>query len=235
MRIWALMCFAGMQREEKRLWPNFLCPWGEDQICRWCGCWNACPPHKHWKGQWGNCSTSCIRWAAASFTVIAPDSCWKVPLGLNQHMGCSPVVSPLTWAALMSNSACSGQWKNACSGQWKSGGSNHLCLGMSLLNFECSLGAFKASLSALADSKPYSYSMPLGILCVPGCGVAWDLGLGAAGFLLLWRKGPWWMAQVLFLPCLQTTIIGFVLIPSPTERKFHFQVIFGISYCSHCS
>lgn len=227
MRIWALMCFARTQREEKSLWPNFLYPWGEDQICRWCGCWNVCPPHKHWKGQWGNCSTSCLRWAATSFTVIAPDSCWKVLFGLNQHVGCAPHGQP-------SHLGCThGQHTGACSGQWRSGESNHLCLGMSLLNFECSLGAFKASLSDLAVYKPNS--VPLGILCVPGCGMAWDTGLAAAGFLLLWRKGPWWMAQVLFLPCLQTTIVGFVMIPSATERKFHFQVIFSISYCSHCS
>lgn len=32
----------------------------------------------------------------------------------------------------------------------------------------------------------------------------------------------------------QTTTVGFVLIPSPTERQFHFQVLFSISYCSHC-
>lgn len=31
----------------------------------------------------------------------------------------------------------------------------------------------------------------------------------------------------------KTTIIGFVLMPSPTERKFHFQVLFSISYCSY--
>lgn len=79
-------------------------------------------------------------------------------------------------------------------------GEIHSCLGMSLLNFECSLGGFKASLSDLAVSKPNS--MPLGILCVPGCDVAWDMALGAGAFLLLWRKDEWWMAQVLFLPCL---------------------------------
>lgn len=31
----------------------------------------------------------------------------------------------------------------------------------------------------------------------------------------------------------KTTIIGFVLILSPTERKFHFQVLFSINYCSY--
>lgn len=194
MRIWALTCFAGMEEEEKSLWPNFLYPWGEDQICRWCRCWNACPPHKCCKGQWGNCSASCVRWAATSFTVIAPDSCWKVLFGLNQHTGCAPHGQP-------SHLGCTDeQHTGACSGGWKGGGSNCLCPGMSLLNFKCSLGGFKASLSDLAVSKPDSTT--LGTLCVPGCDVAWGMDLGASGLLLLWRKGPWWTAQVLFLPCL---------------------------------
>lgn len=164
-------------RKEKSLWPNFLYPWGKHEICRWCGCWNACPLHKHWKGQWGNCSTSCIRWAATSFTVIVPDSCWKVLFGLNQHMSCAPHGQP-------SHLGCTDeQHTGACSGQWKSGGSNPLC--MSLLNFECSLGAFKASLSDLAVSKQCPVSGHT-LYAWMWCGVRH--GSGSSWLLLLWRK-----------------------------------------------
>lgn len=178
-------------RKEKSLWPNFLYPWGKHEICRWCGCWNACPLHKHWKGQWGNCSTSCIRWAATSFTVIVPDSCWKVLFGLNQHMSCAPHGQP-------SHLGCTDeQHTGACSGQWKSGGSNPLC--MSLLNFECSLGAFKASLSDLAVSKQCPVSGHT-LYAWMWCGVRHGSGSSWLPFAL--KKSPWWMAQVLFPLCL---------------------------------
>lgn len=214
MRISTLMCFAGMQGEEKSLWPNFLYPWGKDKICRWCRYWNACLPHKHWKGQWENCSTSCRRWAATSFTVIAPDSCWNVLFELNQHMYCAPYAQPSHLG-----------FTDACSGQWKSGESTHLCLGMSLLNFECSLGGFKASVSDLAGSKPNS--MLVGILCVPGCDAAWYMSLWASGFLFLWRKGTWWKAQVLFLPCLPNKPPSVVLSYSiPYWKKISFPSSF---------
>lgn len=192
MRIWALMCFAGMQGEEKNLWPIFLYPWGGVQICRWCRCWNACPPHKHWKGQWGNCSALCIRWAATSFAVIAPDSCWKVLFGLNQHMSCAP-------HGQLSHLGCTDeQHTGACSGRWKSWGKT-TCVWVCLY-WILSAPWVLQGLYDLAVSKPNG--MPLRILCVPGCDVAWDMALGAGAFLLLWRKDEWWMAQVLFLPCL---------------------------------
>lgn len=149
-----VLCRSGRRREKPLTW--FLYPWGEDQICRWHRCWNACPLHKQCEGQQGDWSNSCTKQVATSLMVIASNSCWKSLFGLNQQQGCAPCGQPshLLWNCWAIHRCL--LWERESHGEQP-------------LVFESS---FKTSLLDLAVSKPKS--VPLGMPSVPGCpGVLW--------------------------------------------------------------